>query len=207
MKNWQKKPLAVAYLAALVVWILMVLVCGLQAAWHTVRGSAGNGEVSLQQLQLTALVEQKPNAEIPEGDWLVSSDSDPQIRWNCGGKYIDVVELDMQTLWPTGAVVIYYRTVGQPDFSPDRILYAQITEDGKYRFDLGGKVVEEIRIDPASSGGVILKIEGLQLHAWELSNLVPNFGQLVLLLGLPVVAAAAWNICSSAFGSPKSSKE
>ncbi len=183
-----------AYLLAVAIWIALFIASSLQVVWYTMQGAIGNQLVPLEELQLISLVEQKPIQEIGQGNWLVSSDSDPQIRWYCGGKYLDTVELKMKTLWPTGAVVLYYRTPEQPDFLPRQMVYAQITEQETYRFDLGGKVVEEIRIDPASNGGVILELEQLRLSAGSEWKILPNFQQAALLLGIPPITVAIWKV-------------
>ncbi len=194
MKAWLKKPLVNAYLLAVGVWIVLFCVGFTQSLWQTAAGNGGEMEIPLEQLQLISLVEQKPDPEIPAGNWLVSSDSDPQIRWNAQGRYLEQIELKMKYLLPTGAVVLYYRTPHQADFSPAQMVYAQ-QKGERYLFDLKGKYVEEIRIDPASRGGVILQPEQIRLYSNGIWGLVPDWQQLALLLGLPPLLLALWEIC------------
>lgn len=194
MKRFLKYPLVVAYGLAMAIWILYAGMLQLKSLWYTSQGKGGESVILPSQMELVALVEQKPFSELPKGDWLVSSDSDPQIRWECNGWYLEQVQLNMETLWPTGAVVLYYRTAQQPDFLPTQMVYAKQTQQGTYVFQLPGVVVEEIRIDPASQGGVILQVEGMETKSNGVTTFVPSWQQGALLLGLPPVGVALWSL-------------
>lgn len=194
MKRFLKYPLVVAYGLAMAIWILYAGTLQLKSLWYTSQGKGGESVILPSQMELVALVEQKPFSELPKGDWLVSSDSDPQIRWKCNGWYLEQVQLNMETLWPTGAVVLYYRTAQQPDFLPTQMVYAKQTQQGTYVFQLPGVVVEEIRIDPASQGGVILQVEGMETKSNGFATFVPSWQQGALLLGLPPVGVALWSL-------------
>ena len=194
MKRFLKYPLVVAYGLAMAIWILYAGTLQLKSLWYTSQGKGGESVILPSQMELVALVEQKPFSGLPEGDWLVSSDSDPQIRWKCNGWYLEQVQLNMETLWPTGAVVLYYRTAQQPDFLPTQMVYAKQTQQGTYVFQLPGVVVEEIRIDPASQGGVILQVEGMETKSNGFATFVPSWQQGALLLGLPPVGVALWSL-------------
>ena len=70
-------------------------------------------------------------------------------------------------------------------------MYARVV-DGGYEFDLGGRYVTGLRIDPDSMGGIPTYFYGVTLNParlWLL-DLVPGSGQWLLLLLLPVFAAA-----------------
>ena len=194
MKRFLKYPLVVAYGLAMAIWILYAGTLQVKSLWYTSQGKGGESVILPSQMELVALVEQKPFSELPKGDWLVSSDSDPQIRWKCNGWYLEQVQLNMETLWPTGAVVLYYRTAQQPDFLPTQMVYAKQTQQGTYVFQLPGVVVEEIRIDPASQGGVILQVEGMETKSNGFATFVPSWQQGALLLGLPPVGVALWSL-------------
>lgn len=194
MKRFLKYPLVVAYGLAMAIWILYAGTLQLKSLWYTSQGKGGESVILPSQMELVALVEQKPFSELPKGDWLVSSDSDPQIRWKCNGWYLEQVQLNMETLWPTGAVVLYYRTAQQPDFLPTQMVYAKQTQQGTYVFQLPGVMVEEIRIDPASQGGVILQVEGMETKSNGVTTFVPSWQQGALLLGLPPVGVALWSL-------------
>ncbi len=194
MKRFLKYPLVVAYGLAMAIWILYAGTLQLKSLWYTSQGKGGESVILPSQMELVALVEQKPFSGLPKGDWLVSSDSDPQIRWKCNGWYLEQVQLNMETLWPTGAVVLYYRTAQQPDFLPTQMVYAKQTQQGTYVFQLPGVMVEEIRIDPASQGGVILQVEGMETKSNGVTTFVPSWQQGALLLGLPPVGVALWSL-------------
>lgn len=194
MKQWWKKPLIQVYAVGVAIWMLWATFLFLKGIWYSVQGKAGEITISPSQMEYIALTEQKPTDEIPQTDWLVSTDSDPQIRWKCEGRYLEKISLQMDTLWPTGAVVLYYRKANQPDFVPTQMVYATQKAQGQYVFDLAGITVEEIRIDPASQGGVILKIHQIQTQSKGLSVFLPNWQQLALLLLLPPVGLAVYRI-------------
>src|SRR5699024_10023184 len=106
-------------------------------------------------------------------------------------------------LWPTGAVVLYYRLPGQADFSATQMVYAQTQGDGRYTFRLGGIRAEEIRVDPASQGGVVLRVESLSCTTMGWSRLIPTWKQLALVLGRRPVAAALWRLAAAFVGKKK----
>ena len=194
MKRFLKYPLVVAYGLTMAIWIVYAATLQVKSLWYTSQGKGGESVILPSQMELVALVEQKPFSGLPKGDWLVSSDSDPQIRWKCNGWYLEQVQLNMETLWPTGAVVLYYRTAQQPDFLPTQMVYAKQTQQGTYVFQLPGVMVEEIRIDPASQGGVILQVEGMETKSNGVTTFVPSWQQGALLLGLPPVGVALWSL-------------
>ena len=78
----------------------------------------------------------------------------------------------MEQLTPGQAVVLYWKAPGQADFSAAQMVYAQKTADGVYRFDLGGCVVSEIRLDPDSVGGVTTRFDGVTLNPAEGLSLI-----------------------------------
>ncbi len=200
LKQLAARPLAAAYLLAVLLWLAFAALGAAQSALYTLGGRGGDCVLSADQLQLVSLVDQAPGEGVPEGDWLVSSDSDPQLRWQCGGRYLENVTLEMESLWPTGAVVLYYRLPGQADFSPSQMVYAQSAGDGRYTFRLGGICAEEIRVDPASQVEVVLREESLSCTPLSWSRLIPTWQQLALLLGLPAAAAALWRLGAAFLG-------
>lgn len=203
LKQLAARPLAAAYLLAVLLWLAFAAFGAAKSGLYTLRGLGGDCVLSADQLQLVSLVDQEPGEGVPEGEWLVSSDSDPQLRWQCGGRYLENVTLEMESLWPTGAVVLYYRLPGQADFSATQMVYAQTQGDGRYTFRLGGIRAEEIRVDPASQGGVVLRVESLSCTTLGWSRLIPSWQQLALLLGLPPVAAALWRLAAAFVGKKK----
>lgn len=118
------------------------------------------------------------------------------MHWS-GNAYLETVELDAVHTTPSLSVVLYWREPGQVDFSSRQSVYAVQTEPGKYRFDLGGRQVEEIRIDPDSIGGVITRFDGVRLNPdrpWY-EAFKPTTTGVVLFAVLPLAAAACvWEV-------------
>ena len=133
----------------------------------------------------------------PDDDpnWYLSTDNDPHIFYD-GGGYLETVRLYAKHRLPPGSVVLYYLKPGQTDYSEAQKVYGYVVEDGVYEFDLGGREVSGLRIDPDSVGGVATLFAGIELNPAEfwVWRFVPDGGQLLLLLGLPAVAAAAWTL-------------
>ena len=103
----------------------------------------------------------------------------------------------MEQLTPGQAVVLYWKAPGQADFSAAQMVYAQKTADGVYRFDLGGCVVSEIRMDSDSVGGVTTRFDGVTLNPAEgwYTAFIPTATGLVLgLLVPPVLVAVLWEL-------------
>lgn len=152
-----KRPirwLAAAYAAVLTLWLILGGVSLGKSAWYAHKGMKAQTELAWQDLTGVGVQELEGQGE---GVWYVSTDTDPQLYWtapNPEGGYLETVELRMEQLTPGQAVVLYWKAPGQADFSAAQMVYAQKTADGVYRFDLGGCVVSEIRLDPDSVGGV-----------------------------------------------------
>ena len=74
-------------------------------------------------------------------------------------------------------------------------------QNGSYRFDLGGRQVEEIRIDPDSVGGVITRFDGVQLNPqtpWY-QAFVPTTAGVLLFFILLLVAVAVLQELTAVF--------
>ena len=124
-------------------------------------------------------------------NWYLSTDNDPHIFWE-GEVFVETVRLEVEQLLPPGSVTLYYRTPGQTDYRETQKVFAWRDAGGAYVFDLGGRTVSGLRIDPDSVGGVPTRLVGVELNAprpWFLA-FVPDGGQWLLLLFGPVLAAA-----------------
>lgn len=184
------KLLAFCVLAILAVWLGLVLVGAAQTVWYREKGLYETVTLGLEDMTLTAIKPYDKDTP-PEETWFVSTDSDPQMLWE-GEAYLNRVVLKVEHSRPGNGVELYYRLAGQEDFSQRQIIYARQNSEGWYEFDLRGKLVSGIRIDPDSEGGVLTRFEGVELNAlwpWQ-ERMVPTPGQAMVLLCLPVVAAA-----------------
>lgn len=195
-----KRPirwLAAAYLAVLALWLILSGVSLGKSAWYAHKGMKTQTELAWQNL--TGVGVQELEGE-EEGVWYVSTDTDPQLHWtapNPEGIYLETVELRVEQFTPGQAVVLYWKEPGQADFSAAQMVYAQKVADGVYRFDLGGCVVSEIRLDPDSVGGVTTRFNGVTLNPAEgwYTAFVPTATGLVLgLLAPPVAVAVLWEL-------------
>ena len=195
-----KRPirwLAAAYLAVLALWLILSGVSLGKSAWYAHKGMKVQTELAWQDLTGVGVQELEGQGE---GVWYVSTDTDPQLHWtapNPEGIYLETVELRVEQLTPGQALVLYWKEPGQADFSAAQMVYAQKVADGVYRFDLGGCVVSEIRLDPDSVGGVTTRFNGVTMNPAEgwYTAFVPTATGLVLgLLAPPVAVAVLWEL-------------
>ena len=100
--------------------------------------------------------------------------------------------LDAAHRLPPGGVALYYLKPGQTDYTEAQKVFARVTAPGVYTFDLGGKWVTGLRIDPDSVGGVPTLFTGIELNParpWYL-RFVPSSGWWLVLAFGPCIAAA-----------------
>jgi len=194
MKRIRSHPLLAGWLAAILIWLLVWCAGGAQTLFYLCRGLAGTQELAPGDWTLSSLVETE-NPVTGESGWLVSTDTDPRMEWT-GERFVSTVTLTLSSLRPTGAVVLYYKTPGQTDYSVEQMVYAQKIGEDTYEFSLGGKYVTALRIDPASNGAVFLKPGTAVIDrpgGW-LRCLVPHGLQWMVLLAAGPVLAALWRL-------------
>lgn len=184
----KKKMLVIAYAIGVAVWILFGVGQLIRSGYYQAKGLAEQQTLTWQQLTPVSIKQlDNDSGEI----WYVSTDSDPQLHWT-GDVYLNQVELDITHTTPGLSVVLYWKEPGQTDFSEKQSVYAVQTGEGSYRFDLGGKHVSEIRIDPDSVGGVTTRFDGVVLNPqtpWY-HAFAPTGTGILLFLVLPLVGAA-----------------
>ena len=182
--------LALCYALALAVWLLAVGAGALQTLYYRHNGLGASRSLGLEEFELLS-IKNYENEDDPEGTWFVSTDSDPQMIWE-GEAYLNRVVLKIRHQKPGNGVELYYRLDGQDQFSEKQVVYAKETPEGWYSFDLRGKKVSGLRLDPDSLGGIPTEFEGVELNAswpwWQ--RLIPTGGEALLLLGLPLGLAA-----------------
>ena len=201
---WKTRPLfgarqllVLAYLLAVVLWLARGFVGSAVMLNYKLRGEMPQQTVLPADLTTESFAPYSSNQwwtpPDDDPDWYLSTDSDPHIYWQ-GQGYIETVKLYAGHRLPPGGVALYYLLPGQTDYSETQKVFAHVVQPGVYEFDLGGKTVSGLRIDPDSVGGVATLFTGVELNPPQfwLLRLVPNGGQWLLLLGLPACAAAAW---------------
>ena len=109
------------------------------------------------------------------------------------------MELDAVHYLPSGSVALYYLRPGQTEYSETQKVFARVSGENQYTFDLGGLTVTGLRIDPDSVGGVPTLFTGIDLNPprpWY-TRFVPTAGWWLVLAFVPAVAAAMTSaVCS-----------
>lgn len=192
----------VCYALALIFWVVFCLGrCAVMLA-HRAGGNMPQTTLTAADLTFESFVcyldleWDTPPDDDP--NWYLSTDNDPHILYD-GGGYIETVRLYAVHRLPPGSVALYYLLPGQTDYSEAQKVYARVTGAGEYTFDLGGRRVSGLRIDPDSVGGVPTLFHGIELNPavpWY-DRFVPDGGQWLLLLFGPALAAAAAGLVQS----------
>lgn len=182
------RPLLIAWAAGLALWLLLGCVSLAKTAWYAGQGLAATQSLSFEDFTPLGI---QPYDAGEEGPWYISTDGDPQLLWQ-GEAYLNTVWLFVEHESPPQAVMLYWKTPGQTDFSPRQSVYGVETAPGVYSFGLGGVKVSEVRIDPDSQGGVVTRFDGVVFNP-DLSPLeffLPGAGEAMLLLFAPPLALA-----------------
>lgn len=184
------KPLLIAWAAGLALWLLLGCVSLAKTAWYARQGLAATKSLSFEDFTPLGI---QPYDAGEEGPWYISTDGDPQLLWQ-GEAYLNAVWLFVEHESPPQAVMLYWKTPGQTDFSPRQSVYGVETAPGVYTFDLGGVKVSEVRIDPDSQGGVVTRLDGVvfNLDLSPLEFFLPGAGEAMLLLFAPPLALAVF---------------
>lgn len=185
-KRW--KLLVLCYLAALLVWLVL---CGLRLGRDTLAISEG----TLAPTTLTM------DDFVMEGfvytqyeNTFASTDPDPKLIYTPeGGAYVTRFVFKARPLTRgAGETVLYYTTAPGEDFSDAKKLWARQDAAGNWYFDLHGKTVYSLRLDPDTMGGVFWKVDGFTLNAAiaPAAYFVPGVQAAALLLLAPLLAWA-----------------
>lgn len=190
-----RQLLLLAYLLAAALWAAHCLLGSAVMLNYKLRGEMPQTTLLPEELVTESFAPYSSNEwwTPPDDDpnWYLSTDSDPHIYWQ-GQGYIETVALYAAHRLPPGGVALYYLLPGQTDYTEAQKVYATVSAPGVYTFDLGGRWVTGLRIDPDSVGGVPTLFTGVALNpegAWY-ARFLPDGGQWLLLLFAPAVAAA-----------------
>lgn len=191
-----RQLLLLAYLLTIVLWLVRGLVGSAVMINYKLKGEMPQQTVAPAELVTESFAPYSFNQwwTPPDDDpnWYLSTDSDPHIYWQ-GQGYLETVRLYAEHQLPPGGVALYYLLPGQTDYTETQKVYANVTGTGGYTFDLGGRWVTGLRIDPDSVGGVPTLFHGIELNPatpWY-DRFIPNGGQWLLLLFVPALAVAA----------------
>lgn len=121
----------------------------------------------------------------------VSTDHDPQLIYTIDGQTPfapGIVSFDAQPHLPSGEMVLYYTTKAGQGFSDTRRVWAFQQSDGSWQFDLTGKLVYAIRLDPDSvQAGVVWQVNSITIGMQKpaISYYLPDARLWLVLLGAP----------------------
>ena len=131
----------------------------------------------------------------PDDDpnWYLSTDNDPHILYD-GGGYIETVRLYAEHRLPPAAWRCTTCCPARPITARRRRSLPMWCSPASTSSTWAARNTRSSVIDPDSVGGVATLFTGVELNPPQfwLLRFVPNGGQLLLLLGLPACAAAAW---------------
>ena len=200
-----RQLLAVSYGLAIALWLAAWVWGGFVLLYYNLQGAMPHITVPAQEMSVSSMVSYTENGWTPPGagdNWYLSTDDDPHLYWQ-GQGYLDNVCLQAEYFLPPGAVVLYYLTPGQTDYTESQKVYGTMTDGGVW-FDVGGRYVTGLRVDTDSRGGVPTRLDGLCLNqdTAYLRRILPNAGQWVLLLAVPAAAAALAGLAAKALGYP-----
>lgn len=186
---------ALSYALAIILWAAFAVYGCAVTLTHKADGSMISRTLTADELTFESFVcyddDEWHTAPVDEPGWYLSTDNDPHILWT-GEAWVESVALDAVHYLPPGSVALYYLCPGQTDFTESQKVFARISGESQYTFDLGGIAVTALRIDPDSVGGVPTRLDGIELNPaqpWYL-RFVPDGGQWLVLLFAPAVAAA-----------------
>lgn len=195
-RRWRPQQLLVlAYAAAAALWLAWVFAGCAVMLIHKANGTMLTRTIGPDELEFESFVSYEDDEwhtpPVDEPGWYLSTDNDPHIFWR-GEAWLETVRLDALHYLPPGGVTLYYLRPGQTEYSETQKVFARVTGEGSYTFDLGGILVTGLRIDPDGVGGVPTKLTGIELNPpqpWYL-RFLPDGGQWLILLFLPPVAAS-----------------
>lgn len=199
-KNKQKNTPKIQWKLPLLFYIAALALYLLGCTYSFVQDHArtGSGAIVQQQMYLEDFTLQSIKVlEGAEGtEQFVSTDNDPQmIYYNPRGVYITRLVFNASPNKAGGEMVLYYTTAAnQSNFTETQKLWARQAQDGSWYFDLGGKKIYALRLDPDTAGGVVWTVQNITLNPpktfW--AYFFPTAQPVFLLLLLPGLAAAVF---------------
>lgn len=183
----------VCYVLAFVLYVGSCTLAIIQDSSRIRSGAIRQQELTLSSFS-TGSIQVLDNA--PGGEErFVSTDEDPQLLYyNVQGVYITQLTFDAVSHKPGGEIVLYYNTRQDQgaQFSEWRKVWATQAADGSWRFDLGGKKIYALRLDPDTAGGVIWTVRRIAFNDYKpaVDYYLPSVQPLFLLLILPGLVAA-----------------
>lgn len=180
----------VCYALALVVYVGSA---GFALVRDTLR--ANRGTLVQTQLLLGDFAQSgiKPLEEDDGLQIFVTTDDDAQLIYTPEQPfYAGIVKFIAVPNKPTGAIVLYYTTSAGAGFSERNKMWARQNSSGEWYFNLGGRKVHSLRLDPDSLGGVEWQMEGVTVGGRQApaEYFAPTPLRMFIMLLVPGLAAA-----------------
>lgn len=122
--------LILAYAAAVIVWLVYVLVGSAVMLNHKADGTMVTRTLTTDDLEFESFVnyddDEWHTAPVDEPGWYLSTDNDPHIIWR-GEAWLETVELDAVHYLPPGSVALYYLRPGQTEYSETQKVFARVS--------------------------------------------------------------------------------
>lgn len=212
MRNKLLKPhvlLPLLYGLAVVVYLAVCLV-----RFAGVSGKTINAEMPYRPLMLEDFALQSILRLDDENgrQRFVSTDPDPQMVYAAEQPfYAGRVSFSAAPHKPGGEIVLYYATNAdfeQTGFDEANKLWAKQATNGSWYFDLDGRQVYALRLDPDTAGGVVWTMDGgiwLNQPKPAAAYFVPDAFEVFWLLAGPLFAAGVLVCCKQLLLKKKSS--
>lgn len=198
MKDTEKNKkflrlLALCYLIAVVVYLGTCTFTLVRNSIYSVAGKMQPQQLTLQNFthnSITLLSDDDLGRQR-----FVSTDADPQLVYVLPEKDpVGRVTFKATPHKPGGEITLYYTS--NEDFTEKNKLWAKQAGDGSWYFDLGGRSVAAIRIDPdTASTGIEWTVENITLNSNRpaYTYFIPGAGKALVLLLAPGLAAVLIN--------------
>lgn len=196
MKKKFWKPtvlLPCCYLLAALVYLAVCLFGFMRVNRHVQAGEMPHRPLELGDFMLDGVL---PLADEEGKQRFASTDPDPKLIYALGVPfYAGRVVFAAQPHKPGGEIVLYYATNDdflQTGFNENNKIWAKQTPGGQWYFDLDGKQVYALRLDPDTTGGILWTVQSIELNAPKpaAAYFVPDAFGWFWLLGAPPLAAA-----------------
>lgn len=203
MKKKHKKArrmllLLLCYLGALLLWLGLCAFHLARDSWYQSRGQMPHQ--TLQPQDFTTASGVHFSEDWQANSYFATADSDPQLILEFDQPQpVGLFIFDAQAVnKPPGEIVLYYTTrPGQP-FSDRHKLWARQGDTNQWYFDLGGRKVTALRLDPDAVGGVFWQVQSMDLNMPKRTSFYfrPDGLESCILLFAPILA---WAILGEAF--------
>lgn len=183
--------LVILYILAIAVYLLICF-----AHWNTMNGAFSSGNITTQTLQLEDFTQVNILPVENDKQGFVSTNSDPQLIYSQEEPFlVDRMTFSASSQKPGGEIVLYYAeddTYLTQDFDEKNKVWAKQLSDGTWYFDLNGKKVQALRLDPDTAGGVVWQVNDIQLNVQKSMQeyFMPSWIDIFSIVFIPLLLCA-----------------